>query len=232
MPVQGSGRVHRFLADVGGDLPEGKTLDKIQIYLPDGTALDLSTIGETPEPPEAVPQFVPQGLWAPGEYAAGSVVIHDGSSYWTEVVTSEEPGVTGAPLEDGLETVWLRPGEDQLFDPDETFTPDGSPFDDVESFAILYIPVLTEGHLELGISSPTDLYVGYGAINPSGTLVGTGQSDTSIGFDLDDTGEWFFQLRVDSGDPSPITISPVLSAGATITPPPEANPWVAFAAAP
>jgi len=229
MPVQGSGRVHKYLIDVGPEVPEGKTLDKLQLYLPDGTALDLTDLGG--EPPEAGPTFNPRGVWLPGEYDEGDAVIHGSNSYYATATTSDEPGVTGAPLADGdqLETVWLLPGEEMVFDPEVNFTPDGAPFDDRETFAILYLPVLTEGHLQIGIESPTDLYVGYWAVNPSGTLVGTGQSDNSIGFDLDDTGAWYFQVFIDSGDPSPITLTPVLSAGATITPAPEANPWVLFA---
>jgi hypothetical protein len=175
-------------------------------------------------------QFYFHGAWGVGEYAPGSVVAHEGLTYWTPDTTSEEPGVSGAPDFDGNPSVWARPEMD--FDTSIDFTPDGSPFDDRATFAILYFPVTAEGHVDLPIDTPTDQYVGYWLLSPGNVLAATGQSDTQIGFDLDDIGEWKVQLFVDSGTPGPLTLTTVFSGGLEITPAPEENPWVPFAQAP
>jgi hypothetical protein len=156
--------------------------------------------------------------------------MHENAAYYATELTSDEPGVTGAPLvdDDQLETIWAAPGELQL-DTNEGFTPDGAPFDDRFTTAILYFPVLTEGHVQIAVDSPTDQYIGYGLVAPNGVLAATGQSDASIGFDLDDTGTWLCQLFKDSGTSGLVTLTTVFSGGLTITPAPEANAWVRFA---
>lgn len=180
------------------------------------------------------------GEWLAGDYPAGTVVTYGQTTFLAtaDATADDEPGISGAPLTDNdqIQTVWAVAGE-MRFDTTEGQQGDGDPFsDDVATY--LYVPVTHAGHLQIGLDTFDDHYVSYLLVKGSDmSLQGSGASDTSLGFDLDSTGDWFIQLYHDPGfdsghDAGPVVANLVLSAGLTLQAAPEANPWQAFAAAP
>lgn len=226
-----SGRIRKFIVSTG-EPREGETLDKLQLFLPNGDAIDLSNL----EAPEAAPQFNPRGDWVAGEYQQGDAVMVENSSYWASETTSEEPGVTGAPLtpDDLFQTIWVAPAftfdttnGSSVTDSDDPWTPD------VYS-EVLYVPVTHVGHLQIALDTFDDHYVSYSLVRGSDmSLQGTGASDTSIGFDFDSLGAWYIQMYHDPGfdsghDAGAVIATAVYSAGLTVTPAPATNPWIRF----
>lgn len=228
MALQRSGRTQKFIVGTG-EVAEGRQLDKVELYLPDGTALDLTDLGG--EPP--APQFNPRGAWVPQAYDQGDAVMHQGA-YWasSDTLETDEPGISGAPLVDSdqLQSIWLEQG-DLYLDPENFQTADGSPFNAAHpTLAILWCPVTHVGHVQFTFDPQIDQYIGYYVVDPNGTLAATGQSNNSIGMDLDSVGDWMIQLYRDSGTVTePVLADVVFSAGLIVDPAPAANPWILFA---
>lgn len=215
MTIQTSGRVQKFLLDVGGTPPEGRTLDKLQLFLPDGTAVDVSGGGGGGGY---------QGLWQPDtDYSAGSLVgipkddfetSHQAFLYGTDVDILAGTAIPGV---DALEMVYADgPGGSAPSADYNRIHPGAQSYDYVDGFAYFFFDLSVGGDILVSSTVIQQLPVVY---NFAGEQLFSG--GLSIPATLNDVppDRYFVALQNGQGGAGTETVTLTLSDGAAIPDP-------------